>query len=215
MTYSVAGLIEIVGSLLAGAEINIGGSLTGGSATGNIVIEHDCVGDVDVQQSVSGDICIGNDLTGSVTVAGALSNQTFAGGGRILVGGESSGPIKVGKNTGSLTLIQIAKGLATGATIQVNTTRGNFDAEGDMYIGPGEVLPVPLPFDGCIRIFDDGAAVGGALDGDITIVGCHDESVAEELMICIDGPVNGNVNLEQTGCNGVPATWGCPFPGCP
>lgn len=207
VTGTVTGLIEILGSHLVGAEINIGGSLSG-----DILILGDMSGDVTITNDQSGYLKIDEDLSGTVTMGGALANGLFVGGGRIMVGGESSGPIKVGKKTGSLTLIHLAGGLGLGGTIEINTTRGNFNAEGDIHIGPKHT-PVALPFDGCIRIYDfiGLPAGGGALDGDITVVGCHDPG-GETLVICIDGPVNGNVNLVQTGCDGEDATWGCGGP---
>lgn len=184
--------------------------------SGDLTIDEDFSGSMTVNGDVSGDLQITGDLIGSMTVGGALANGQV-GGGRILVTGESSGPIKVGKKTGQLTLIQVTGGLASGATIEINTTRGNFDAGGDIHIGGPLVPSLPaVTFDGCIRIYDDAdiPPKGGSLKGDLTVVGCHDPA-GEELMICIDGLIKGGVYLEQTGCTGTPATWGCASPGCP
>ena len=204
----VAGQLHVfadnAGDVLSGGEIK---TLNGADFGGDLRISNDVVGDISVS----------NDMTSasSVSLGGALANGFLTGGGRILVSGESSGDIEVGKNTGSHTLIQVAKGLATVATIQVNTTRSKFDAAGDIHIGPGVLTPGPLPFDGCIRIYDNEAGAGGALDGDIDIVACHDPA-GEILVICIDGDVNGNVTLVQTDCDGEEATWGCEDPpDCP
>ena len=128
------------------------------------------------------------------------------------------GDIKIGEKTGSLTLIHLAGGLGSGSTVQINTTEGAYDAEGDIHVGPtvyGGSPPPAISFDGCIRIYDDGAGGGEDLDGNITVVGCHDPD-GEELIICIDGDDNDNVTLDQLGCTGDDATWGCDAtPNCP
>ncbi len=195
-------------------------TLNGAHISGQLNITADCSGDIDITGDLSADIDIGGDLEGDLAVDGDMTSTgsttvdgTLGGSGRILVSGQIAGPIKVGEKTGSLTLIQLAGGLATGGRIEINTSQGVFDAEGDIHIGPS-ANPVPLPFEGCIRIYESRLGGGGNLRNDLQVVGCHDEA-GEELMICIDGNDGGNVTLVQTGCPGVPATWGCPSPGCP
>lgn len=230
VTGDMAGEVAIVsGSLKSGGLIDIGGDMTGevhialdcvgdidigGDCTGDIVLDEDLSGDVDIVGGMTGDLDLTGDMTGSVTVRGALANGSLIAGGRIMVGGESSGPIKVGKQTGTLTLIQVVGGLGTGGKIEINTTQGAFDAEGDILIGVDP--PAALPFDGCIRIHDQlVSSNNGNLEGDIDVIGCHDPA-GETLVICIDGDVNGNVTLDQTDCSGTPATWGCDDPpNCP
>ena len=226
VTGDVRGEVVIVsGTLKSGGLIDIGGNMTGevhigldcvgdiyigGSASGNIEIDGDQSGSVTVAGDASGDINISGDLTslGSVTVGGALANGAV-GGGRILVFGETSGAIKVGKNTGTLTLIHAAGGLATGATIEINTTEGNFNAEGAIYVGAGAACflnPPDVTFDGCIRIYNDSASGHyGNLEGAIGISGCHN---AGDLNICVDGSDNGNVNICQNGCTNQ-VGWSC------
>ncbi len=204
ITGSVAGTIALDGPFNSGGAINIGGSFSG-----DINIPEDCAGSVSIAGLSKGDVDIEGDLSGSVTLDDALD-----GVGRILVSGESSGAIKVGKKTGSLTLIQVAGGLATGATIEINTTRGNFSAGGDIHIGGPPSVPVPpVTFDSCIRIYDDAGDPpnGGDLKNDLTVVGCHANN--DVLNICIDGSDGGYVTLLQTGCTPANATWSCS--GCP
>ncbi len=189
-------------------------TLNGAHISGQLNITADCSGDIDITGDLSADIDIGEDLKGDIAVDGDMTSTgsitvdgMLGGSGRILVGGQSAGPIKLGKKTESLTLILVEEGLATGATIEINTSRGVFDAEGDIHIGPS-ANPVPLPFDGCIRIYD--ALIGGGggnLKGDLDVVMCHDDQ--EDLNICIDGDDGGNVTLVQTGCTYQTATWTC------
>ncbi len=123
-----------------------------------------------------------------------------------MIAGESSGAIKVGKQTGSLTLIQVAEGLAPGSTIEINTTEGSFDAEGDIHIGG--TTPTARPFDGRIRIYDKIlGSVNGHLKSAIDVIGCHDDE--EILNICVDGNDGGNITLPQTDCTYQTATHSC------
>ena len=212
VTNDVAGTIHIIGSLIGG-EINSGEINIGGSVSGNIEL-YDTAGVVSITGNLSGDVEIEGDLTGSVIVGGSLANSGYAGGARILVTGESSGAIKVGEESGSLTLIHVVNGLATGATIEINTTEGAFDAEGDILIGPATEITA-ISFDGCIRIHDQLiSGNNGDLIGSLDVNGCHGDG--EVLVICIDGDDNGNVTLDQTGCTPANATWGCEDPpNCP
>ncbi|MCH8880028.1 MAG: hypothetical protein IID34_09110 [Planctomycetes bacterium] len=181
------------------------------SCSGDIEIAGNCGGDVAIGGSFKGDMDIQGDLSGSLTVDDALD-----GVGRILVSGESSGAIKVGKKTGLLTLIHAAGGLATGATIEINTSRGPFNAEGVIYVGAGAACvlnPPNVTFDGCIRIYDHLPGMNfGDLIGSISISGCH--STTADLNICIDGAGHGNVNICQNGCPNQ-VGWSCPIPACP
>ncbi|MCH8879295.1 MAG: hypothetical protein IID34_05365 [Planctomycetes bacterium] len=196
ITADMEGDITVDGNILTTRSISIGG---------------DVIGAISIEDDVAGDINLNGDLTslGSVTVGGALANAPHAGGGRILVTGESTGAIKVGKKTGSLTLIHLAGGLATGATIEINTTEGNFNAEGAIYVGAGAACflnPPDVTFDGCIRIYNDSASGHyGNLEGAIGISGCHN---AGDLNICVDGSDNGNVNICQNGCTNQ-VGWSC------
>ena len=222
------GSLTVDGDVTSTGLFKTGDRATGETHSGDLTFKQDVLGDilihgntsgaVQITDDFSGDLCVDedliSDLTSGVTVGGALANSGLAGGGRILVSGESSGDIKVGKNTGSLTLIHVVNGLATGATIEINTTEGAFDAEGDILIGhPTEITAIS--FDGCLRIHDQLiSGNNGDLIGSLDVNGCHGDG--EVLVICIDGDDNGNVTLDQTGCTPANATWGCEDPpSCP
>ena len=96
-------------------------------------------------------------------------------------------------------------------SIEINTSRGSFNADGDIRVGPTGVM-TDIVFDGCIHIYDDGAVGDGALNGVLIVRGCH--ATAADLDICIDGPHNNNVKIEQTGCTNQ-VDWSCPMPACP
>ncbi len=197
-TGSMAGSISISGDLVFGGKIWVAG---------------DASGDVSVDSDALGDVQIDGNLTSSesITVGGALA-KAGVGSGRIMVGGECGGPIRVGEDTQSLSLIQLVGGLATGGSIEINTTNGIFDANGLIHVGPADLTIPDITFDGCIHIYDDGAGSGGALNNALTVQGCH--ATADDLDICIDGPDNGNVTILQSGCTNQ-VGWSCPDPACP
>ncbi|MCZ6655078.1 MAG: hypothetical protein O7D91_18880 [Planctomycetota bacterium] len=148
-TFATNGSLTVEGNVTSSGLFKTGDNATGethdgdlifqGNVVGDILIHGNMSGDVTITKDQTGDLTIDEDLSGSVTVGGALANGP-GGGGRILVLGESSGPIKVGEKTGSLTVIRVRDGLATGARIEINTTRGHFSAVGDIYIGGAFVI---------------------------------------------------------------------------
>lgn len=187
----------------------------GGHVSGSITVTGNMSGSIYISADLTGDLEIGGDLTssGTVTVSGALASL-----GRIFTStlgeGECAGAIRVGKQTGDLTLIHCNDGLTSTGTIEINTSRGNFNAGGTIRVGL-EFVPFPLPditYDGCIRIYDkDPGNGGGALNGTISVVGCH--ATADALSMCIDGALNGSIDIVQTDCTNQvrPAcSFGCP-----
>ena len=218
VTGANAGTIETTGAFTG--QINVGSVSASGAivteqdAAGNIVVSHACAGAIEIEGDLSGTVDIGAlsgsglTSTGSVTVDGALKAVGFAGG-KILVNGICDGPIKIGKQTDAGTLIHLVDGLDAGS-IEINTSTGNFNADGDIRVGPMSGMP-NIVFDGCIRIYD-GFLGGGALNGTLIVRGCHANS--NDLDICIDGPDNDNVKIEQTGCTNQ-VDWSCPTPECP
>ena len=216
------GDVLVKGNVTSTGLFKTGDNISSETHTGNVTINQDLAGEVLIHGNMSGtvrtkndqtgDVTIDEDLSGFVIVEDSLANIGFSDGGRITVSGESSGDIQVGENTGSNTLIHVVDGIGTGATVEVNTTRGAFDAAGDIMIGHPTVITA-IVFDGCIRIYDDGSGGDGDLTGSIDVNGCHGDE--EVLVICIDGDDNGNVTLDQTGCSPANADWGCPSPGCP
>ena len=123
----------------------------------------------------------------------------LSGSGRILVDGLCSGTIGIGGKTTSLTLIHLLAGLDTGGTIEINQAGGSVNADGDIHVGPTGGSVPPITFDGCIRIYEDSQGIGGGLEGDITVQGCH--ATDDLLTICVDGTINGDITLIQTGCD--------------
>lgn len=196
----MAGLIEITGSVLSGGLIEIGMNMTG-----DIDIKGIMAGTVTVAEDASGDIHLDSHLSSfasSISVGGSLSGR-----GRILVDGLCDGSIAIGKNTGSLTLIHCEGGLTGTGKVKINTALGDFNAEGDIHVGPITFVSPPPPaqppaitFDGCIRIFKQAGGSGGDLIGKLKVVGCHEDDT--DLNICIDGgDGEENITIEQTGCS--------------
>ncbi|RJP42427.1 MAG: hypothetical protein C4547_00345 [Phycisphaerales bacterium] len=88
------------------------------------------------------------------------------------------------------------------------------DAGGDIHVGPDDDTSTdPVVLDGCTRIHDNGGwpvPDRGDLNGDITVNGCH--ATADDLNICVDGALNGSIDINQSGCQNQVAY---PCTGCP
>lgn len=207
----LTGTIKITSNLSLGGTILVVGDVSSG---GKIWVVGDCSGLVRVVHDLIGDVQIDSDLTssGKVTVDEALAAPALAGAGRILVSGICDGDIDIGEQTDDLTLIHLLGGLGSGGSLEINASEGNFDANGNIHVGPtGFVIP-DITFDGCIHIYDElGTGDGGNLIGTLTVQGCHDD----DLDICIDGlDTLPNVIIKQTGCPNQ-VGWSCPDPPCP
>lgn len=188
-------------------ELTIGGNLSGDVEIGT-TLTPDLTGDLSVGGVLKSDVHVEGDVTssGSIAVTGALGGRA-----RILIDGQCDGSISIGTKTDSLTLIHLLDGLGSGGSIEINASEGNFDADGDIHVGPSGLSIPDITFDGCIHIYDKlGSGDGGDLNGALTIQGCHDD----DLDICIDGSDNGNVTITQTGCTNQ-VDWSCPAPACP
>jgi hypothetical protein len=110
-----------------------------------------------------------------------------------------------------LSLVRVEEGLGSNGSIVVNNSRGDYDANGAIYIGKPGVLPLPdVTFDGRIKILDSTTSGGGDLNSTITVRGCH--ATNDDLDICICGNNNGSVTIQQGTCSSV--TWSC-VSGCP
>lgn len=147
-------------------------------------------------------ISIGEDLTGIVSVGGDFSGDITVGGGmtgtaRITVDGASDGDIVVAENTTQNTRIHCAGGVESGGTIVLNDSEGNFSVVGSIVVGSLTGDAVPADNDGSIIIKDNASSScggsGGDLDGRIRIAVCDDDSNDHE--ICIDGDVNGTIDI--------------------
>ena len=202
-----AGLIEASGPFTG--QINVGSVAasgvieTGQAALGNIVVNGVCEGAIE----------IGGDLTGTVDINGALTSTgsitvdaTLGEGGLIVVGGLTEGAIRIGEKTADLSSIHLSGGLDLGGTVEINTSKSAFNAEGVINVGSAGCFlnPPDVTFDGCIRIYKDWASGHyGDLDGAIVVSGCHVLPAPPEpndLNICVDGADNGNVRICQSGC---------------
>lgn len=132
----------------------------------------------------------------------SIEARRLSGTGRILIDDLCDGSINVLRGTAANSLVRMTGGLDDHGTIEINSSRGAYDAGGNIHVGPDDgTSSDPVVFDGCIRIYDDnGAPVPdhGDLDGYITINGCH--ATADDLNICIDGFVNGSININQPDC---------------
>lgn len=193
---SVAGIIDITGSLNYPGLISVAGSLQVGA-------------DIDVRNDCNGDIDIAQDCDGSINIGDKLDRR-----GRILIDGMLDGPISIGESTVSSSQIVILDGIDDNGSITINDIDGAFSANGDISIG---VAGIPLPdvtFGGSILIKDDGTIASGNLVGDIDITGCHPEDHGY-LDICIEGGVIGSVNITQGACSYPVCGYQCGGGACP
>ncbi|MCH8879341.1 MAG: hypothetical protein IID34_05595 [Planctomycetes bacterium] len=135
------GLID-VGSVAASGVIE-----TGQAALGNIVVNGVCEGAIE----------IGGDLTGTVDINGALTSTgsitvdaTLGEGGLIVVGGLTEGAIRIGEKTADLSSIHLSGGLDLGGTVEINTSKSAFNAEGVINVGSAGCFlnPPDITFDG-------------------------------------------------------------------
>lgn len=214
-------------SVASGGEIHV----TGGSdLNGSLIITGDMDGDIglgvlvpdlgtsdvlgngliDIQGDCSGDIQVTGDVIGDgkIEVDGTLEST-----GRILIDGLLRGNIVIDEETQSLTLIRLTEGIDSGYAVTINESRGNFNANGTIHVGPVLYLgdtPPDLTFDGGIMIKDTTGGAGGDLEGTIKVVGCHNTG---DLDICICGDNNGTVTIDQPNCTNQ-VTHSC-VTGCP
>ena len=211
----LSGTVDV--SLVLSGDVSVGGALSG-----SVEIHGDASGDLDITSNLSGSATVGGDLNADISIGGDLTSSgsvtvsgTLAGVGRIMtaITKECAGSISIGEQTDELTLIHCNHGLTSTGTIEINANRNNNDAEGTIRVGlatPPFPLP-PITYDGCIRIYDkDPGGAGGDLEGTIAVIGCHADM--GKLSMCIDGSVNGTIDIEQTGCTNQP---GRNCPGCP
>lgn len=204
-----AGVVESDGPFTG--QINVGSVAASGlieaeqGALGTIVVNGALLGTVEVIGDLSGTIRAKGtfDTTGIIKVSGALT-----GSAKIVVSGICDGAVQIGQQTDASTLIHLLGGLGSTGTVEVNTSRGVFDAGGTIHVGQIAYIFFPdVTYDGCTRIYDNGLDnLGGNLNGEIKILGCH--QTHDPLNICVDGADNGNVTIVQTGC--IPVVgWGC------
>ncbi len=210
----VAGLLYIrqggSGAIIKGGAVTDGAIVTladfstqtfTGSATFSKV-DPGAIIHTDNAADMNGTLTVDDDMSGTVNVQGSLMSR-----GRILVDGLCDGAITIGEETSKLSLIHITGGLGEAGSVTVNNTPGNnFNANGDIYVGPTKWTQMPdVTFDGNIQI--NKGAGNGDLNGNITVVGCHDD----DLDICVEGTVNGDVTLIQAGSPNT-ADWCCSPP---
>jgi len=146
------------------------------------------------------------DVTGSVAIGRSLESS-----GRIRVHGLCDGPVGIGEGTVELSQINITKGLGTSGSITINETRGDYDADGTIFVGYVFSQQEFVTFDGSILILDSSGGQGGDLNGLIKVSGCH--ATADDLDICICGTNNGTVEIVQPNCRNR-VDWSC-VSGCP
>jgi len=170
----------VSGEILLEAHPSLGGGeLAGG---GIILIGADLSGPIGIDGRVVGDIEVEGDVTGSVSVGRSLQSS-----GRIRIHGLCDGPISVGEETVELSQINITEGLGTSGSIVINESRGDYDADGTIFIGHLVTQQGPLPpvtFDGSIMVLDSTGGQGGDLNGIIKVSGCHDSSDNKDIYIC-------------------------------
>ncbi len=203
---AVSGTIVIVKELHGLIDIS-------SNLSGDITINGDQTGDVDIRGNLSGNITVTENLSGDITarrgnVSGNIDvGKTLESTGRILVDDLTTGDIAIGENTESLSLILVADGVGAGASIVINESKGDHNADGQITIGPRSNLQ-SVTFDGTIFISDNVAGTnGGDLNGNITVTGCH--TTAADLDICVCGNTNGTVTIDQSPFCGSQVSWSC------
>lgn len=201
---NMAGVIDIDGGLLAGGGVFIDGALTRL---------------VDISGGLSGSVNVSGNISGTVEVSGGMDQDgdvisygTLTSTGRITVNGLCDGTVQIANETVSGSRIQLVDGLGATGNVLINMYEGNYNANGNIYIGP-LTLPNPpnnVEFDGCIRIYkQSGSSSGGDLYGSIVTTGCHDDS--DPLSICVDGGnVFGRIQIVNSGCSAPePSSYSC------
>lgn len=153
-----------------------------------------------------GSIEVWGDTRGSIRVDGTLRST-----GRILVHGTCDELVAVGRATEAGSFVGL-RHLGPAGQVVLNESRGAFDAAGTLYVGPLFAVPAQtVVFDGCVRVHGDGSGQGGDLAGILAVAGCH--ATPDDLDICIDGAVTGQVRILQGGCP-IQVGWSC-VGGCP
>ncbi len=184
--------IAIPTGMPSGTKIAISGKL---ADDGDIEIDGDANGRINIGGRLSGDVSVGGDLTGSnaVNVGGALY-------GRVLIGGLCDGVIDVAKNLNTGALIRAVEGLGEDGKVLINTSEGDNDAEGTIHFGNADLtIQDDVVYDGCVRVYDNGSGYYGNLSGSLIVNGCHDP--ANTLNICIDGTYTGSsIQILESGC---------------
>ena len=201
----LSGLLKITGTVASGGTIDVTGDL---ASAGDLVVVGAMSGDITVTGDAAGDIWIKGDMNsaGSISVQGELSAT-----GRIFVDGECNGDIIISERTADLSLIRL-RDFGSSGNVVVNDSEGDFDAEGDIYVGSVAVLSEPPPpdviYDGSILLKkESGTSNGGGLLGRIKVVGRH--ATTDDLDICECGTSPSiNVTIIQDECTNQ-VDWSC------
>lgn len=233
------GVLTIAGDVLSTGDVDVGAIVYGslsvdGDLVGDVTIGElfgfggQVEGSIEVGNAVSGTIHVtsGSTLDGDVIAGASIAVRRLAADGRILIDGLGSGQVAVARGTNATSLIRMIKGLGSGGTVEINTIEGENNANGDMWFGSTDPVactsccPVyctydTVEFDGCIRIYDEGGQqpTYGNLNGEIIIVGCHDD--ANDIIIQIDGDRNGTILVDDYTCQNQPSVdfnSTCPIP---
>lgn len=185
ITGDVAGVVEVAGELQSNGKIYVNDDVT---STGVVEVGKDAAGLIDVTDDMLGEIDVGQTLTAS---------------GKIKVGDLCDGDISIGRDTATGSMIELSGvGLDDFGSILVNTTNGNYNANGTIRVGP-TTLPSPpndITWDGCFEVA--GPSGYGRLNGRIRITGCH--STSTDLNICYNSGGSGQVEIVDTGCTNQP-----------
>ncbi len=210
-----AGLVDLHGTV--SSAITIEGVMSGGEVqvraplSGSVNIDDDMSGGMlDLWDSVGGDVDVAGQFDGTIAIAGSLSSS-----GHILFGELMNGTLTIATSTVKYSLIHMEGGFDDEGVITINGSEGNYDAVGNIHVGPisylcGEPCEMPpVTYDGCLQVLDNGAGGYGDLRGDVTVVGCHRSN--DDLGITIQGnDVFGSITIIQTDCANQ-VTWSsCP-----
>lgn len=202
---TIDGLVHVLGDCDGTLVVRYGDLL----GNGRFVVDGDLgpqgwigpIGSPGAAGDLFGQIEIFGDAAGWISV-----DESMQAGSRITVHGTCDAALRVQEATLFGSEIRL-RHLGAAGRIYVNDSGGANDADGLIYVGPLDTTTLlPVVFDGCVRIRDDGAGNGGDLNGRIAVRGCH--ATPDDLDICIDGTLNGGVLLLQGGCP-TQVTWSC------
>jgi len=230
---TMAGLIDITDGGLSGdiyvggttsGTVNVDGGTSGviylsavsgtvnldDGYSGYMNIDGDLSNQVNIAGGMDGTLELDGDLKGTLSVSGGMTQYAditttgkISSSGRLTINGQCDGDMSIGTQTDSNSRIHLPNGFGSTGSIVINGSEGNYNAAGEIVVGPLTGNPVSANYDGCIHVQDQsGTGNGGDMSGRIRVAVCDDE--AANFNICVDGSVTGTISIVTTGCDNAP-----------